>query len=299
MSLCSDFVIHVNIVALTIEQYKELIHEFELSGVADYVLSAARPIVNLKRGMKENYQQPGNSRVGGDPDLPAGFVWPLTATGVPMTFIAQLDLETIHPLEAGALLPSTGILYFFMGELDTARNIPHQVIYIAGKTGLQRKPPPAVTILEEEGRFTGYRMEPVAALMPPNYAYADYDVLSDDEGDAMDDLCCELTDGVARIGGYPDGQHDDHNLEAAMHLVVGQSYDYSPKNARNALLKHFKGDQQAAEAAENDMILLLQVDSDQGVGSCWGDAGCLQFMMDKKALLAREFDKTYLSLYSS
>nr|WP_295865815.1 YwqG family protein [uncultured Chitinophaga sp.] len=284
---------------MTIEQYKELIREFELSEVADYVLSAARPIVNFKRAVKENYQHPGNSRVGGDPDLPAGFVWPLTETGTPMTFIAQLDLDTIHPLEAAQLLPSTGVLYFFMGDLETARNIPHKVIYVADKTGLQRTPPPAVTILEEEGRFNGYGMEPVAALMPPNYAYADYEVLSDDEGDAMDDLCSELTDGVARIGGYPDGQHDDHNIEAAMYLVVGQPYDYSPKNARNALLKHFKGDQQAAEAAEKDMTLLLQVDSDQEVGFCWGDAGCLQFMMDKKALLARAFDHTYLSLYSS
>lgn len=299
MPLRSHFVIHVNIVTLTIEQYKELIHEFELSEVSDYLLSAGRPIINLKLAEKENYQLTGNSRVAGEPDLPAGFVWPLTAEGTPMSFIAQLDLETISPQDTQQLLPSTGILYFFMGDMQQASNIAHKVVYVADKTGLQRTPPPGVTILEKEERFTGYRLESAASIMPPNYAYVDYDQLSEDEMDALDDLCMHLTEGAGRIGGYADGQHDDHNIEAAMYLEAGQPYDYFPKNARNTLLKHFKGDQQAVEAAIDDMTLLLQIDSDSKVGFCWWDAGCIQFMMSKKALRAHAFNRTYLSLYSS
>lgn len=297
--LCSHFVIHVNIVALTIEQYKELIHEFELSGVSDYLIAAARPIINLTLAEKEDYQHTGNSRVAGDPDLPSGFVWPMTAGGGPMTFIAQLDLDAINPQDTQQLLPSTGILYFFMGDMEQARNIAHQVIYVADKTGLQRTPAPDTTILEKEERFTGYRLESAAAIMPPNYAYADYDQLSEDEMDALDDLCMHLTEGAGRIGGYADGQHDDHNIAAAMYLVAGKPYDYFPKNARNTLLQHFKGNQQAVEEAIDDMTLLLQIDSDRNVGFCWWDAGCIQFMMSKKALRAREFDSTYLTLYSS
>ncbi|MBC9915373.1 YwqG family protein [Chitinophaga varians] len=284
---------------MTIEQYKELIHEFELSEVADYLLAAGRPIINLTLVEKENYQLTGNSRIAGEPDLPPGFVWPLTAEGEPMSFIAQLDLEAIYPQDTQQLLPPAGILYFFMGDMQQARNIAHKVIYVADKTGLRRTPPPGTTILEKEERFTGYRLSSAASVMPPNYAYADYDQLSEDEMDALDDLCMHLTEGVGRIGGYADGQHDDHNIAAAMYLEAGQPYDYFPKNARNTLLKHFKGDQQAVEAAIDDMTLLLQIDSDSAVGFCWWDAGCIQFMMPKKALRARAFDSTYLSLYSS
>lgn len=299
MSLCGHFVIHVNIVTLTIEQYKELIHEFELSEVSDYLLSAARPIINLTLAEKEDYQLIGNSRVAGEPDLPPGFEWPLTDDGEPMSFIAQLDLESVYPQDTQQLLPSTGILYFFMGDMQQARNIAHKVIYVADKTGLQRTAPPRTTVLEKEERYTGYRLAAAASIMPPNYAYVDYDQLSEDEMDALDDLCMHLTEGAGRIGGYADGQHGDHNIEAAMYLEAGKPYDYFPKNARATLLQHFNGNQQAVEEAIDDMMLLLQIDSDMKVGFCWWDAGCIQFMMPKKALRARAFDRTYLTLYSS
>ncbi|RBL88090.1 DUF1963 domain-containing protein [Chitinophaga flava] len=292
-------VIHVNEFVLTTEEYKELIHKFDLAGVEDYVLSNTRPLITLTLAQQENYQHTGNTRVAGDPDLPAHIAWPLTANGTPMTFIAQLDLSVISQQDVQQLLPDTGVLYFFMGDVDKAYHIEHKVIYAEDKTGLKRTPAPAVTVLEKEERFTSYQLQTAPSLMPPNYAYADYDELSEDESDALDDLCMHLTEGIGMIGGYPDGQHDDHYIEAAMYLVAKQKYDYLPSNARKTLLQHFNGNQQQVDDTLSDMTMLLQIDSDRQVGFTWWDAGCIHFFIQKKDLLSKQFDNTYLSLYSS
>lgn len=284
---------------MTIEKYKELIRQCELTEVEDYLLSAARPIINLLLGDKENYSHTGNSRVAGDPDLPSGFSWPMTEEGVPMSFIAQFNLDELHQLDIQQLLPATGMLYYFMGDIDQASNIAHKVVYIADKTALQRTPPPGTTVLEEGGRFKGYQLQAAASIMPPNYTYVDYNLLSNDEMDGLEDLCNHLTDGIGRIGGYADGQHADHAIETAMYMVAGREYDYSPANARKTLLQHFKGDEQAVEDTLNDIHLLFQVDSDNEVGFCWWDAGCIQFFMSRKDMKAAQFDRTYLTLYSS
>ncbi len=68
----------------------------------------------------------GASRVGGRPDLPREVPWP-TATRLahgelrefPLAFIAQIALEDVAGLDGDNLLPSTGLLSFFV--LDTHR----------------------------------------------------------------------------------------------------------------------------------------------------------------------------------
>jgi hypothetical protein len=56
----------------------------------------------------------GTSRLGGLPDLPPSLPWPRWAND-PFDFIAQVNLAEVHRAVAGdaALLPSTGMLYFF------------------------------------------------------------------------------------------------------------------------------------------------------------------------------------------
>lgn len=71
--------------------------------------------------------EPGMSKIGGIPDLPADFEWPTYyGKGVldsekalrPLSFMAQINLEEVHPYDTDGLLPENGMLYFFY-EMET------------------------------------------------------------------------------------------------------------------------------------------------------------------------------------
>lgn len=280
-------------------EYRELIREYKLTGVEEYLLSNTRPVITLETKVPEDYTQTGNSRVAGDPDLPAGFTWPLTAAGVPMTFIAQLNMQEISRHDTQQLLPAAGMLYFFMGDDEPANNIAHKIFYIADNTGLQRTAAPGETILEEDGPFVGYQLMAGASLTPPNFAYADYNRFSEEELNSLIKLTAELNPGLGQLWGYANGQHGDDELEAAMYLVAKQSYDYSAAKARKKLLDHFNGDEQKVTDALKDILMLLQLNTDYDIGFSWWDAGCIHFFIQKDDLLNKRFDNTYLSLYSS
>ena len=57
------------------------------------------------------------SKIGGKPYLPKDFVWPYYQE-LPLSFLAQINLEEVKSLDKDNLLPSTGMLYFFY-ELET------------------------------------------------------------------------------------------------------------------------------------------------------------------------------------
>lgn len=61
----------------------------------------------------------GASKIGGKPHLPANFNWPYyNEVKLPLSFIAQINLEEIKKYDLDNKLPSKGMLYFFY-ELDT------------------------------------------------------------------------------------------------------------------------------------------------------------------------------------
>lgn len=89
----------------------------------------------------------GGSRLGGRPDLPAGFAWPHAGEQA-LTFLAQIDLAGLPPLPPGPdadLLPRTGVLSLFLGLAggdDPARG-PGRLLHFADARALVRTPPPA------------------------------------------------------------------------------------------------------------------------------------------------------------
>ena len=57
------------------------------------------------------------SKIGGKPYLPKDFIWPYYQE-LPLSFLAQINLEEVNSLDKDKLLPSKGMLYFFY-ELET------------------------------------------------------------------------------------------------------------------------------------------------------------------------------------
>ena len=57
------------------------------------------------------------SKIGGKPYLPKDFVWPYYQE-LPLSFLAQINIEEVKALDKDNLLPDKGMLYFFY-ELET------------------------------------------------------------------------------------------------------------------------------------------------------------------------------------
>ncbi|SFF31455.1 Uncharacterized protein YwqG [Paenibacillus algorifonticola] len=288
------------------EKLEHLLQEQEYTHAMDYLMKHAREGVRLAKREIADYSKTCVSRIGGDPDLPDEIEWPLDRDGTPMTFLAQLRLEDLAPHDAASRLSHGGVLYFFLGVDEPAYHIEHFVLHLKDEqlAGAKRRFAPEETSLEDAD-FTGYEVVGRASIELPGYGYVDSEQVEDDEHDyeEYEDLTHELSgseDGdLAVMFGYPATQHGDCEIEAALMLMTGKHYEYSPEKAMKQLAAHFAGDEGQAEQEVADTLVLLTLDSDNDVGFCWWDAGELQFYIRKEDLLAGNFTRTYCSLYSS
>lgn len=284
---------------------EHVIREHQFEHASSYLIENTRQGIRCAKAGAANYERPCGSRIGGDPDLPPEMEWPTTRDGIPMTFLVQLNLREVAVHDESSRLPTGGMLYFFVGIDEPAYHIEHRVLFVPEPelASAMRRRSPEVTALEES--FSGYQLEPRASLEPPNYAYVDYEVIENDTVgyEEYEDLTFSLNDmqrvDAALMFGYPTGQHDDSEYEAALMICTGKNYEYSTDKALKQLTAHFAGDEEKAKQEIRDTLMLLEIESDDDVGFCWWDAGVLHFFIRKEDLLAGRFDRTYCSLYSS
>ncbi|WP_136609052.1 YwqG family protein [Paenibacillus dokdonensis] len=284
---------------------EQVILEHQFEHASAYLLENTRQGIRCAKAGAANYDIPCVSRIGGDPDLPPQAEWPATTDGTPMTFLVQLNLKDVASHDESSLLPTGGMLYFFVGIDDPAYHIQHRVLFLPDDqlASAERRLSPEGTALE--GRFCGYQLEARTSLEPPNYAYVDYEQIENESVgyEEYEDLTFSLSntqrDDAALLFGYPTGQHDDSEYEAALMILTGQNYSYSTTKAFEQLTAHFAGNEEKAKQEIQDTLMLLEIESDDDVGFCWWDAGVLHFFIRKEDLLAGRFDRTYCSLYSS
>ncbi len=92
--------------------WREIIHEFKLSHVAEKLLSLTAPAVGLTTKPCSKKDHPfGASKFSGHPDLSPATPWP-TWGGVPLAFIAQINLAEVAGHAFTECLPQTGLLSF-------------------------------------------------------------------------------------------------------------------------------------------------------------------------------------------
>ncbi len=94
-----------------------------LSGVADEIRKNATECYALVAIDDDDYSELGNTRFGGDPDLPDGLDWPIDPQRDEPTFanfIAQINFAELPQLSTGSGLPSRGILYLFVRYMECA-----------------------------------------------------------------------------------------------------------------------------------------------------------------------------------
>ncbi|MBO9882880.1 YwqG family protein [Xanthomonas sp. D-109] len=242
--------------------------------------------VALATDAPDDYQQRGNTRFGGLPDLPPGIPYPqhpqVDGGTRPMQFIAQLDCAQLAPLQR--YLPRTGVLYFFISDQESL--VPRVLHYDGPRDALQT----AAELVHDGAQIDGmeddtrpYRSNAAACISVPHF-YADQDYYQDLERmEALEDadaLVDALRDRLAAQAGVQPvhgvnshvfKQHDTPLSEAA-HRLRGRPEDF---------------------------MVLLRVASDPHPGFCFWDAGEVYFVIHKSDLAKQDFSNVYCGLESS
>lgn len=310
---------------------EQLIEEYHLGEIRDQLVSNTEPYINVYLSEKEDYKSVGNSRIGGYPDLPPSIAWPCT-DGKYLTFIAQINLDELppHPIE---YLPKEGLLYFFEGWNDLIENgLSHKVIYYHGdRDDIQTTLPPE-GLTEYDSDHDDYIPHQLAfnlgicltdAFTENNSFSAIRRILGDKEWEFLEKLYC----GEFMLWGQPEIWGNDPRAQIYLKRNGMQDiryyYDVSSERffIERAEIESRQGNQKAAafmlhdalpqwitynqnrkyhEEKIKDWQVLLKVPSFiSTVHMIWGDAGYLEFLIEKKDIEKLDFSKTGSDIESS
>ena len=276
------------------QDWRRLLEAKGLARYAPALAKVVRPAVQLTtRKVAVEALALGQSRIGGVPDLPARFPWPMYGDK-PLAFIAEIDLAEVARVMPDGPLPKRGQLWFFYlsdqehwGDEpgDAGSSVVH---YEADGPLVRRALPDAVP---SEGRFT-----------PCAVAFRRYGDIPDGEDerspvtksdDATQEAYADVRSHVASAGatshkllGYAEPIQNPMEIDCATATdpAYGASTARGPDNPRY----------QQLDAAKFDWRLLMQIDSDDAADMMWGDAGRLYFWIRDQDLRARRFDKTWM-----
>ncbi|HZI81699.1 MAG TPA: YwqG family protein [Vicinamibacterales bacterium] len=253
-------------------------------GVLALAAPLARPAVHV---VKSTGQTP--SYLGGTPPLPGGMAWP-SRDGTPLTFLACLDLASLHATLPVPWLPATGrLLFFYDAEKQPWGFDPKDrgswAVMRAGD-GPDVASPAAVTALARHA-VTFTKIDSYPSWERPEVTALG---LTDAEAEILIDAS-DAVFGKAphhQVGGFPDPvQGDEMELECQLvshGLYCGDSSGYLSRQA--ATLRD----------GAADWRLLLQVDSDDDLGVMWGDGGILYFWIREEDARAGRFDQAWVVL---
>lgn len=234
----------------------------------------------------------GSSYLGGAPELPAGSEWPTGRN--PHSFLAQLDLATIHSKMAIDWLPQSGkLLFFYDMECGSWGFDPDEyncwkVEYVPeGTATAQVQAPENAEVFEK--RCLDFR-----AI---NTYSQEYDILP--AGHTMsEDAYYDFIDQVR--------QHDFHGQP--MHQILGKPYAIQNEEMETECElvskgvncgrgdDYQRGAAQLLEGQTAEWRLLFQIDSDDDAGWMWGDSGILYFWVRESDARKGDFSKVWLIL---
>lgn len=118
-----------------------------LADVAEEIRNNATECYALIAVGDDDYSTLGNTRFGGDPDLPPDMAWPVDPTSeepIYSNFIAQINFAELPQLTINTGLPSRGILYLFVRYMESAAEpVILDALYFDGRPdALARRPSP-------------------------------------------------------------------------------------------------------------------------------------------------------------
>lgn len=268
------------------EKLNELILKHDLSSFKEKIFSLSEESICMTLGDKEDYSKIGSSRCCGYPDLPESIEWPIITeaedefeefTGIRKLFAVQINLEEIPDI---GKLPTTGMLYFFIGCNTLIGDDDSNVIYYPKTDDLKNNFIDKIDETfclygDDENKYhikNGYKLNFSKILTIPSY-YSDLCKLLElkgEDGEKYESLCKEYSDFIY-------SKYRDKFLSRMFgHMNFGWH------DIRN----------------ENEEVILGLCSSNK-TGFCFNDLGFLYFIIDKENLTKMNIDTAYSSIYSN
>lgn len=279
------------------DDLKNYVEKFAPERLRKEFRQLARPCIRGETKKAEMVSlRPGESRIGGLPDLPKGVSWP-DRKGKPLAFIAQLDLASLAGLDDEGLLPRGGFLYFFYDALDQPWGFRPSdrdgwlVFHHDGpasdlvRTGFPEN-------LKRECRFSlGIPSFARGMSFPESDTfYATTLAMTPSEEDQFRDIEERVREtfpaGGHQILGY--AQAIQSSMEAECELTSNgvDCGGTGPPDPRAASLR----------SGASKWRLLLHIDSDDNTGMMWGDVGRLYVWIQLADLKKGDFSRVWIVL---
>ena len=248
-----------------------LLQKYGLLHKETAILNVARNSIKIMKNNMEEVQIPiGSSKIGGLPDVPEDWEFPIYKNRT-LSFLGQFNLREARPFDLEKELPSSGILYLFYDVVEQPWGFEEdkgcfKVLYFDGdEKELKRKEYPD----ETEDYFALPVIKVTFTNMLTLPEYPEGMEFSEDEQDNYFVMRQELiqpnNDPAHYILGYPFSIQND----------VFDEFNLKPEEA----------------------ILLLQIDSDEeDLKLLWGDSGIIYFGIDKNSLANKQFDRVQFTL---
>lgn len=239
-------------------------------------------------------EQIGQTRFGGLPDVPPDWRWP----DGHLEFLVQFNFEEIAPYDHNGLLPRKGLLSVFVRNLCYGWNedgTDCQIQFYDGDFNELRpaEAPEEFNFYGEEKQFGSDLWVYKPMFVTPYQAISTADsyflyqrkIFSDDFLREFEKLNLNLKRGLEAqwddqiLGFYSDGAIE------AWEQSTGKKYYQLPESEK--AVAHHQID---------DWVLLMQIDSHDALGMMFSDAGILFLMIRKEDLVARRFDRVFITM---
>jgi uncharacterized protein YwqG len=291
---------------LLYQQAYQLIESKQLGRIADQLKQFLKPAIRMDSSLVSAHPLPvGVSKLGGFPDLPSSLAWP-TWKGVPMVFLAQIQLQEVAPYDIEHLLPSQGFLFFFCQSQGLAQapdtkiweNIDSyepdgwRVLFFAGQA-TELRPTNAPPGLAPEALLPSCSLHLGTTLRLPSVGGSVITSLhlAKEEMRQYGEL---LADFDAMFLGTADNVYHHHWL-----LGYPPSYSHDPELlCQIASLQippsqwtHLdEGTKKAIETEAREWVHLLVIDTDENAQVTWGEYGSLSYWIKRADLSRHNFE---------
>ncbi len=280
---------------MTLQDFEAFVYQNINPSFQRLVLLTARPAIRLKTEPKIDTEIGiGESKIGGYPDLPPHYDWPLaTYTSEFLWFTAQIKIEEFKKWDVENVLPEKGILYFF-NLYDCG-----QVLFYDGNyTQLERRTPPVelqpkrrnwlqrIFTRNERKIFEGCKLN--ASF---EYTIHHWEALYQSTLDSSENVF----NGETFFANYDKLIHS--NESDSRHLLLGYGTPIQCDYIEAYPVKGEKWSYPTETDIEefNKWTLLLQLDSDFNTKMCWGDWGRIYFLIEKEKLKKADFSNVYVT----
>jgi uncharacterized protein YwqG len=248
--------------------------------------------LDLKAQESEHVAQ-GASVIGGWPDMPLDVEWFHSKDGVPLSFLAQINLRDLAAANPPCPLASNGLLSFFYDTencpwgFEPGDESRHRVYFFDGDVAtFERRYHPGDEVEKRASVYETTTIRFVKGLSVP----ADYDLIPDEEDGLvyMEEIASPDT-RINKLFGHPNQIQDDMALQCEL---VTNGIDCGDESALE------RPDIHVFRHRAEDWTLLLQLDSNEENDMRWGDGGRLFFWIRKQDLAEMRFDRTCAILQS-